>query len=324
MNFQQLKIIREAARQDYNLTEVANMLFTSQSGVSRHIRELEDELGIEIFVRRGKRLLGMTEPGKALLVIAERILNEASNVRRLADLFTNDTSGVLTIATTHTQARYSLPEVIKAFRELFPEVRLELIQGTPQEIATLLQNGEADIGIASERLSNDPQLVAFPWFRWHHSLLVPHDHPLTQISPLTLESIAKWPLITYRQGITGRSRIDDAFARKGLPADIVLSAQDSDVIKTYVRLGLGVGVIASMAVDPVSDPDLVRLDAHDIFSHSTTKIGFRRSTFLRSYMYDFIQRFAPHLTRDVVDTAVALRSNEDIEEMFKDIKLPAK
>ena len=324
MNFQQLKIIREAARQDYNLTEVANMLFTSQSGVSRHIRELEDELGIEIFVRRGKRLLGMTEPGKALLVIAERILNEASNVRRLADLFTNDTSGVLTIATTHTQARYSLPEVIKAFRELFPEVRLELIQGTPQEIATLLQNGEADIGIASERLSNDPQLVAFPWFRWHHSLLVPHDHPLTQITPLTLESIAKWPLITYRQGITGRSRIDDAFARKGLLADIVLSAQDSDVIKTYVRLGLGVGVIASMAVDPVSDPDLVRVDAHDIFSHSTTKIGFRRSTFLRSYMYDFIQRFAPHLTRDVVDTAVALRSNDDIEAMFKDIKLPEK
>lgn len=203
MNFQQLKIIREAARQDYNLTEVANMLFTSQSGVSRHIRELEDELGIEIFVRRGKRLLGMTEPGKALLVIAERILNEASNVRRLADLFTNDTSGVLTIATTHTQARYSLPEVIKAFRELFPEVRLELIQGTPQEIATLLQNGEADIGIASERLSNDPQLVAFPWFRWHHSLLVPLDHPLTQITPLTLESIAKWPLITYRRGLRG-------------------------------------------------------------------------------------------------------------------------
>lgn len=162
MNFQQLKIIREAARQDYNLTEVANILYTSQSGVSRHIRELEDELGIEIFIRRGKRLLGMTEPGKALLVIAERILNEASNVRRLADLFTNDTSGVLTIATTHTQARYSLPAVIKAFRELFPEVRLELIQGTPQEIDVLLQNGGADIGIASERLSSDPLLVAFP------------------------------------------------------------------------------------------------------------------------------------------------------------------
>lgn len=161
VNFQQLKIIREAARQDYNLTEVANMLYTSQSGVSRHIRELEEELGIEIFIRRGKRLLGMTEPGKALLSIAERILNEASNVRRLADLFTNDASGVLTIATTHTQARYSLPPVIKAFRELFSDVRLELVQGTPQEIETLLHNGGADIGIASERLSNDPTLVAF-------------------------------------------------------------------------------------------------------------------------------------------------------------------
>jgi LysR family cys regulon transcriptional activator len=215
VNFQQLKIIREAARRDYNLTEVANMLYTSQSGVSRHIRELEEELGIEIFIRRGKRLLGMTEPGKALLVIAERILNEASNVRRLADLFTNDTSGVLTIATTHTQARYSLPTVIKSFRALFPEVRLELIQGTPQEIETLLHNGGADIGIASERLSNDSTLAAFPWFRWHHSLLVPKDHPLLQTSPLTLEEISRWPLITYRQGITGRSRIDEAFGRKG-------------------------------------------------------------------------------------------------------------
>ena len=224
MNFQQLKIIREAARQDYNLTEVANMLYTSQSGVSRHIRELEEELGIEIFIRRGKRLLGMTEPGKALLTIAERILNEASNVRRLADLFTNDASGVLTIATTHTQARSSLPTVIKAFREIFPDVRLELIQGTPQEIEVLLQNGGADIGIASERLSNDPLLVAFPWFRWHHSLLLPADHPLNQVSPLTLEEIVKWPLITYRQGITGRSRIDEAFKRKGLTPDVVLAA----------------------------------------------------------------------------------------------------
>lgn len=247
MNFQQLKIIREAARRDYNLTEVANMLYTSQSGVSRHIRELEEELGIEIFIRRGKRLLGMTEPGKALLTIAERILNEASNVRRLADLFTNDASGVLTIATTHTQARYSLPPVIKAFRELFPDVRLELIQGTPQEIEVLLQNGGADIGIASERLSNDPLLVAFPWFRWYHSLLLPADHPLNQVSPLTLEDIAKWPLITYRQGITGRSRIDEAFNRKGLTPDVVLSAQDSDVIKTYVELGLGIGLVAEQS-----------------------------------------------------------------------------
>ncbi len=199
MNFQQLKIIREAARQDYNLTEVANMLYTSQSGVSRHIRELEEELGIEIFIRRGKRLLGMTEPGKALLSIAERILNEASNVRRLADLFTNDASGVLTIATTHTQARSSLPPVIKAFRELFSDVRVELVQGTPQEIEALLHNGGADIGYRQRAPEQRPDAGGFPWFRWHHSLLVPKDHPLTQVSPLTLEAIARWPLITYRQ-----------------------------------------------------------------------------------------------------------------------------
>ncbi|POZ04866.1 transcriptional regulator Cbl [Escherichia coli] len=293
MNFQQLKIIREAARQDYNLTEVANMLFTSQSGVSRHIRELEDELGIEIFVRRGKRLLGMTEPGKALLVIAERILNEASNVRRLADLFTNDTSGVLTIATTHTQAR--------------------LIQGTPQEIATLLQNGEADIGIASERLSNDPQLVAFPWFRWHHSLLVPLDHPLTQITPLTLESIAKWPLITYRQGITGRSRIDDAFARKGLPADIVLSAQDSDVIKTYVALGLGIGLVAEQSSGEQEEENLIRLDTRHLFDTNTVWLGLKRGQLQRNYVWRFLELCNAGLSVEDIKRQVMENSEEEID-----------
>lgn len=289
MNFQQLKIIREAARQDYNLTEVASMLYTSQSGVSRHIRELEEELGIEIFIRRGKRLLGLTEPGKALLVITERILNEAANVRRLADLFTNDASGVLTIATTHTQARYSLPPVIKAFRELFSEVRLELIQGTPQEIDALLHNGGADIGIASERLTNSPALVAFPWFRWHHSLLLPANHPLTQISPLTLEAIARWPLITYRQGITGRSRIDEAFSRKGLAPDIVLSAQDSDVIKTYVELGLGVGLVAEQSRDLQESDTLQRRDTHHLFDASTVWLGLKRGQLQRNYVWRFIE-----------------------------------
>jgi len=289
VNFQQLKIIREAARRDYNLTEVANMLYTSQSGVSRHIRELEEELGIEIFIRRGKRLLGMTEPGKALLAIAERILNEASNVRRLADLFTNDASGVLTIATTHTQARYSLPPVIKAFRELFPDVRLELIQGTPQEIDVLLQNGGADIGIASERLSTDPLLVAFPWFRWHHSLLLPDDHPLNQVSPLTLDDIVKWPLITYRQGITGRSRIDEAFSRKGLTPDVVLSAQDSDVIKTYVELGLGIGLVAEQSGGEHEEGNLVRLDTRHLFDANTVWLGLKRGQLQRNYVWRFIE-----------------------------------
>jgi len=304
VNFQQLKIIREAARRDYNLTEVANMLYTSQSGVSRHIRELEEELGIEIFIRRGKRLLGMTEPGKALLVIAERILNEASNVRRLADLFTNDTSGVLTIATTHTQARYSLPSVIKSFRALFPEVRLELIQGTPQEIETLLHNGGADIGIASERLSNDSALVAFPWFRWHHSLLVPQDHPLAHASPLTLEEICRWPLITYRQGITGRSRIDEAFSRKGLIPDVVLSAQDSDVIKTYVELGLGVGLVAEQSSGEHEVEKLVRLDTRHLFDANTVWLGLKRGQLQRNYVWRFIELCNAGLSVDEIKRQV--------------------
>jgi len=298
MNFQQLKIIREAARQDYNLTEVANMLFTSQSGVSRHIRELEEELGIEIFIRRGKRLLGMTEPGKALLVIAERILNEASSVRRLADLFTNEDSGVLTIATTHTQARYSLPVVIKAFRSLFPEVRLELIQGTPQEIESLLHSGAADIGIASERLSTDPSMVAYPWFRWYHSLLVPPGHPLIQSNPLTLDDISRWPLITYRQGITGRSRIDEAFARRGLIPDIVLSAQDSDVVKTYVELGLGIGLVASQAC--VDEDELVHLNTQHLFDTNTVWLGIRRGQLQRNYVWRFIELCNPALSVDEI------------------------
>jgi len=300
VNFQQLKIIREAARRDFNLTEVANMLYTSQSGVSRHIRELEEELGIEIFIRRGKRLLGMTEPGKALLVIAERILNEASNVRRLADLFTNDATGVLTIATTHTQARYSLPPVIKSFRALFPEVRLELIQGTPQEIETLLHNGGADIGIASERLSNDAALVAFPWFRWHHNLLLPVDHPLNTVNPLTLEEIARWPIITYRQGITGRSRIDEAFMRKGLAPDIVLSAQDSDVIRTYVELGLGIGLVAEQSGDGLESGGLVRLDTRHLFDANTVWLGLKRGQLQRNYVWRFIELCNAGLSLDEI------------------------
>jgi LysR family cys regulon transcriptional activator len=294
VNFQQLKIIREAARRDYNLTEVANMLFTSQSGVSRHIRELEEELGIEIFIRRGKRLLGMTEPGKALLVIAERILNEASNVRRLADVFTNDASGVLTIATTHTQARYSLPSVIKSFRVLFPEVRLELIQGTPQEIETLLHNGTADIGIASERLSTDPLVVAYPWFRWSHTLLVPRGHPLIHANPLTLDDISRWPIITYRQGITGRARIDEAFSRRGLTPDIVLSAQDSDVVKTYVELGLGIGLVAFQASS--EEGELVRIDTRHLFDANTVWLGLKRGQLQRNYVWRFIELCNPELS----------------------------
>ena len=311
MNFQQLKIIREAARRNYNLTEVASMLFTSQSGVSRHIRELEEELGIEIFIRRGKRLLGMTEPGKALLVIAERILNEASNIRRLADLFTNDTSGVLTIATTHTQARYSLPKIIKAFRQLYPNVRLELNQGSPQEIVSMLLAGEADIGIASEMLVNNSSLAAFPWFSWHHALLVPKEHELVQNQPVSLSTLSRYPLITYRQGITGRSRVDRAFQAAGLKPDIVLSAQDSDVVKTYVKLGLGVGVLADQACETEENDDLVRVEATHLFDASTVWLGLKRGQLQRNYVWQFLELCNANLSLEEIKRQALSYGNED-------------
>lgn len=311
MNFQQLKIIREAARCEFNLTEVANTLFTSQSGVSRHIRDLEDELGVEIFIRRGKRLLGMTEPGKALLTIAERILDEAGKVRRLADVFTNETSGILTIATTHTQARYSLPKVIKAFRQLYPNVRLELNQGSPQEIVTMLLAGEADIGIASELLVNNSSLAAFPWFSWHHALLVPKGHELVQNQPVSLSTLSRYPLITYRQGITGRSRVDRAFQTAGLKPDIVLSAQDSDVVKTYVKLGLGVGILADQACETEESEELVRLDATHLFDTSTVWLGLKRGQLQRNYVWQFLELCNANLSLEEIKRQALSYSNDD-------------
>lgn len=311
MNFQQLKIIREAARCEFNLTEVANTLFTSQSGVSRHIRDLEDELGVEIFIRRGKRLLGMTEPGKALLTIAERILDEAGKVRRLADVFTNETSGILTIATTHTQARYSLPKVIKAFRQLYPNVRLELNQGSPQEIVTMLLAGEADIGIASEMLVNNSSLAAFPWFSWHHALLVPKGHELVQNQPVSLSTLSGYPLITYRQGITGRSRVDRAFQAAGLKPDIVLSAQDSDVVKTYVKLGLGVGILADQACETEENEELERLDATHLFDASTVWLGLKRGQLQRNYVWQFLELCNANLSLEEIKRQALSYSNDD-------------
>ncbi|WP_168385904.1 HTH-type transcriptional regulator Cbl [Erwinia amylovora] len=310
MNFQQLKIIREAARCEFNLTEVANTLFTSQSGVSRHIRDLEDELGIEIFIRRGKRLLGMTEPGKALLTIAERILDEAGKVRRLADVFTNESSGVLTIATTHTQARYSLPKVIKAFRVLYPNVRLELNQGSPQEIVSMLMTGEADVGIASEQLVNNPALAVFPWFSWHHALLVPQGHELQQQQPVSLAALSRYPLITYRQGVTGRSRVDRAFQDASLQADIVLSAQDSDVVKTYVELGLGVGILADQACQQEPHSSLHRLDASHLFETNTVWLGLKRGQLQRNYVWQFLELCNTNLSLEEIKRQ-ALSVNEE-------------
>lgn len=306
MNFQQLRSVREAARRGYNLTEVANVLFTSQPGVSRQIRELEEELGVEIFERNGKRLTGLTEPGKGILHIIERLLLEAENLRQASHEYAGERSGTLTIATTHTQARYVLPQVVQSFRNAFPDVRIALQQSSPEHIAEWVISGKADIGIATEGLSQFEELVSFPCYHWSHVVVVPEAHPLASKSSVSLQELAEYPLITYDVGFTGRSHIDDAFGEAGIRPDIVLTAMDSDVIQQYVSLGLGVGIVASMAVEHNRAAGLVALEAAHLFAPNVTRLAVRRGAYLRSYTYEFILRFAPELRRSDVVTALNL------------------
>lgn len=299
MNFQQLRILGETVKHSYNLTEVANALNTSQSGVSKHIKDLEIELGVTLFERRGKRLLGLTEPGRELIGIVERMLIDARNIKRIGEQFSQRDQGELRIATTHTQARYVLPPIVARFRQLFPKVRLVLTQGSPTEIATLLLEGEADIGMATETLGAEPQLATFPFLQWTHGVIVPKEHELaTSKEPLTLEAIAAQPLITYDTAFTGRRSIDQAFAKAGLEPDVVLSALDSDVIKTYVELGLGLGIITRIAYDPSRDTKLALLDAGHLFDAHVSLIAVRRDRFLRDFAYRFIELAAPGLDED--------------------------
>lgn len=302
MNFQQLRSVREAQRRGFNLTEVAHALHTSQPGVSRQIRELEEELGIELFVRVGKRLTGLTEPGEQVLPVIERLLQEADNLKRAADDFAQAGSGRLRIAATHSQARYALPPAVRDFRAHHPDVSLHLQQGSPQQIARLLLDGEADVGIATEALAQYPELVALPCYRWTHSVVVPPGHPLLD-GPLTLARLARFPIVTYEPGYTGRSHIDAAFAAAQLQPHVVLSAMDADVIKTYVELGLGVGIVAAIAFDEERDRLLRAVDARHLFEDNMTRLAVRRSAYLRDYVYAFIQTFASPLKREVVDAA---------------------
>lgn len=303
MNFQQLRSVREALRRNFNLTEVANTLYTSQPGVSRQIRELEDELGTTIFERAGKRLTGLTEPGKEIVKIIDRLLLEQENLKRAAHEFSIRDQGRLTIATTHTQARYALPVVVQAFRRRFPQVHLNLQQGSPQHIAEWVASGQADIGIATEGLSQDIRLSTFAGYRWSHVVVAPPGHPLLDRAQPTLEELGRYPLITYDTGLTGRSHIDEAFASAQLAPHIVLSAMDADVIKTYVELGLGVGIVAAIAFDEERDRHLRALDARHLFADNMTRLAVRRSAYLRDYVYAFIQTFASPLSRTVVDAA---------------------
>jgi LysR family cys regulon transcriptional activator len=306
MNFQQLRSVREAVRCNFNLTEVAHMLFTSQPGVSRQIRELEEELGVEIFVRAGKRLTGLTPPGVAILPIVERLLLDADNIKRAGQDFTAQMEGQLTVAATHSQARYALPQVVKEFRDKFPKVTLHLHQGSPKQVAAMLISGEADIGVATEALGDYAQLVTLPCYRWTHSVIVPPGHPLLdEKEPITLQQLTRYPIITYEVGYTGRSHIDDAFSAEGLQPDVVLTAMDADVIKTYVELGMGIGIVASIALDEERDRNLRFLDAGHLFAVNVTRLGLRKGAWLRGYAYSFVELFAPTLTREVVTAAFA-------------------
>lgn len=296
MNFQQLRIVRETVRRNFNLTEVANTLYTSQSGVSKHIKDLEDELSVELFVRKGKRLLGLTEPGKEMVKIVERMLLDARNIKNLAEQYSQQDSGRLTIATTHTQARYALPKVVTEFKKLYPKVHLKLHQGSPAEIAQLLLDGEADIGVATETLGEIPELASFPFYSWHHAVIVPAGHELEQQLPLTLDAIAAHPIITYHEGFTGRALLEKTFHDAGLLPDIVLSALDADVIKSYVELGLGVGIVASVAFNEQRDVGLRKLDCSHLFDEVFTRIAVRRGHLLRRFAYHFIELCSPQLT----------------------------
>lgn len=322
MKLQQLRYIWEVAHHDLNVSATAQSLYTSQPGISKQIRLLEDELGVEVFSRSGKHLTRITPAGEVILKTAGEILRKVESIKQVAQEFSNEKKGSLSLATTHTQARYALPKVIETFIERYPDVSLHMHQGTPMQISEMAADGTVDFAIATEALELFSDLVMMPCYRWNRCIVVPKNHPLCQLSQLSLEDVAKHPLVTYVFGFTGRSKLDEAFIEQGLAPKVVFTAADADVIKTYVRLGLGVGIIAKQAYDAELDSDLVALDASHLFQASTTRIGFRRGTFLRGYMYDFIELFAPHLTKDVVSEAFSRNTKADLEELFSGIELP--
>lgn len=324
MKLQQLKYIVEVVNHSLNVSSTAESLYTSQPGISKQVRLLEDELGVQIFERSGKHLTRVTPSGEEIVKISREILSRVDSIKAVAGEHTHPEKGLLNITTTHTQARYALPDVIKGFTSRYPQVSLHMHQGTPTQMSDAIAKGTADFAIATEALHLYHDAIMLPCYHWNRSIVVNKDHPLAQKKHVTVHDLAVYELVTYVFGFTGRSELDSAFNKAGLTPKIVFTATDADVIKTYVRLGIGVGVIASMAMDPERDSDLVAIDASHIFDASTTTIGFKRGSFLKSYMYDFMERFAPHLTRPIVEQATMLKNNYEIEEMFKDINLPVR
>ncbi len=322
MKLQQLRYVWEVAHHGLNVSATAQSLYTSQPGISKQIRLLEDELGVEIFTRNGKHLTHVTPVGETIIDRAGEILRRVDSIKQVAQEFSNEKSGSLSIATTHTQARYALPSVVGEFIRRYPKVSLQLHQGSPMQIAEMAADGQVDFAIATEALELFGDLVMLPCYNWNRCIVVPRGHPLTEIETLTLGDVARYPIVTYVFGFTGRSKLDDAFSRSGLEANVVFTATDADVIKTYVRLGLGIGIIAKMAYGEDEDPQLVALDASHLFEPSTTRIGCRRGTFIRGYMYEFMELFAPHLTRRVVERAFDSKSRTELDEIFAGASLP--
>ncbi len=304
MKLQQLRYLCEVVRQGLRISAAAEALHTSQPGVSKQLRLLEEELGVDILVRNGKRVVALTEPGKALVMIAERMLRDAENLKRMGEDFRNEARGRLTIAVTHTQARYALPETVRRFRHLYPDVRLSLHQGNPRQIAEQVLSGEADFGIATEALTLYDELITLPCYEWNHCAICPPRHPLLKVRHVSLEALARYPIVTYELAFSGRAKINEAFEQKGLEPNVVLTAIDADVIKTYVELGLGIGIVAHMAFDPKRDRSLRAIDLGHLFPSNVSRIGIRRGTYLRRYMYDFIELFVPRLTRKDIDAAL--------------------
>jgi len=304
MKLQQLRYLQEVARCGLNLSEAAVSLHTSQPGISKQIKQLEDELGVDILIRHGKRVVDVTEPGRVILGIAERMLQDAENLKQVAREFSAEGTGSLGIATTHTQARYALPPIIARFSQRYPKVRLSLRQGSPQQIADLVKTGEADIAIVTESPELYDGLVLLPCFQWNRCVITPLKHPLLKEKQLTLEAIAHYPVVTYDFAFTGDSPIKRAFDNRGITPNVVLTAIDADVIKAYVEMGLGVGILAKMAFDPARDLGLRLIDASHLFEPSMTRIAVRPNAYLRGFVYEFIELFAPHLKRTVVDATL--------------------
>jgi LysR family cys regulon transcriptional activator len=324
MKLQQLRYIWAVAHNDLNVSSTAQTLYTSQPGISKQIRLLEDELGVEIFARSGKHLTHITKAGEAILQSTGEILRKTESIKQIAQEFSDPKKGSLSIATTHTQARYALPAVIAAFIKRYPDIAMHMHQGSPLQIAEMASNGTVDFSIATEALELFNDLIMLPCYRWNRCILVPKDHPLCQVSRLSLKDVAKYPIVTYVFGFTGRSKLDDAFIKQGLEPRVVFTATDADVIKTYVRLGLGIGIIAHMAFDAATDNDLVALDASHLFESSVTRLGIRRGTFVRGYLYDFIARFAPHLNKQCVMAASQLTTAAERVALFAGIDLPVR